>query len=125
MDQMEENEIELETVVLDDTADEILPPSTEKIATTNIEEANKVEKIVRFPVTRIKHLVKMDPDVNLCSQEALFLITKTTEFFVECLSKEAYSYTSQSKKKTVQKRDVEQAIDAVDALAFLEGVLDS
>jgi DNA polymerase epsilon subunit 4 len=41
------------------------------------------------------------------------------------LSKEAYSYTSQSKKKTVQKRDVEQAIDAVDALAFLEGVLDS
>ena len=78
MDQMEENEIELETVVIDDTADEILPLSTEKIANTNIEEANKVEKIVRFPVTRIKHLVKMDPDVNLCSQEALFLITKTT-----------------------------------------------
>ena len=64
--------------MIDDTADEILPLSNEKIATTNIEEANKVEKIVRFPVTRIKHLVKMDPDVNLCSQEALFLITKTT-----------------------------------------------
>jgi DNA polymerase epsilon subunit 4 len=76
MDQMEENEIELETVVINDTADEGLL-STEKIS-TNVEEANKVEKIVRFPITRIKHLVKMDPDVNLCSQEALFLITKTT-----------------------------------------------
>ena len=47
------------------------------------------------------------------------------ELFVECLAKESYSYTAQSKKKTVQKRDVEQSIDAVDALAFLEGVLDS
>jgi DNA polymerase epsilon subunit 4 len=53
------------------------------------------------------------------------LFCSVQEFFVECLSKEAYSYTSQSKKKTVQKRDVERAIDAVDALAFLEGILDS
>jgi DNA polymerase epsilon subunit 4 len=81
MDHMEENEIELETVVIDDTADESLPLSTEKINTINVEETNKVEKIVRIPITRIKHLVKMDPDVNLCSQEALFLITKTTVNF--------------------------------------------
>jgi len=87
MDQMEENEIELETIVIDNTsdtvcaADESLPLATEKINTINIEETNKVEKIVRFPITRIKHLVKMDPDVNLCSQEALFLITKTTVNF--------------------------------------------
>ena len=47
------------------------------------------------------------------------------EFLIECLSKEAYSYTVLSKRKTVQKRDVEQAIESVDALAFLEGVLDS
>ena len=38
----------------------------------------RTEKIVRFPLTRIKALVKMDPDVHLCSQEALFLITKAT-----------------------------------------------
>ncbi|KZS13108.1 putative DNA polymerase epsilon subunit 4 [Daphnia magna] len=128
MDQMEENEIELETVVIDDNVDSTdfnnVPTDTVSAA-ISVEECNKVEKLVKFPITRIKHLVKMDPDVNLCSQEALFLITKTTEFFVECLSKEAYSYTAQSKKKTVQKKDVEQAIDAVDALAFLEGVLDS
>ena len=45
--------------------------------------------------------------------------------FIECLTKEAYLHTSQAKKKTIQKRDVEQSIDSVDALAFLEGVLDS
>lgn len=79
MDQMEENEIELETVVVDINAESGLE-ATEKSASSNAgsEESNKVEKLVRFPITRIKHLVKMDPDVNLCSQEALFLITKTT-----------------------------------------------
>ena len=46
------------------------------------------------------------------------------ELFVECLTKEAHNYTIQSKKKTVQKRDIEQSIEAVDALAFLEGVME-
>ena len=79
MDQMEENEIELETVVVDSNpeSDTLILESAEKTS-TNVEETNKVEKLVRLPLTRIKHIVKMDPDVNLCSQEALFLITKTT-----------------------------------------------
>lgn len=47
------------------------------------------------------------------------------ELFVEQLAAEAYTYTAQAKKKTIQKRDVEQSIEAVDALVFLEGILDS
>lgn len=130
---MEDNEIELESVVIDSNAELVTDSHTELAIDSNTElvgndKANneeKTEKLVRFPITRIKHLVKMDPDVNLCSHDALFLITKATELFVECLSKEAYAYTSQVQKKTVQKRDVEQSIEAVDALAFLEGILDS
>lgn len=45
------------------------------------------------------------------------------ELFIESLAKEAYKYTSQSKKKTVQKHDVQSAIDNVDALVFLEGAM--
>lgn len=43
---------------------------------------------------------------------------------MECLTKEAYNYTAQSKKKTIQKRDIEQSVETVDALAFLEGVME-
>lgn len=46
------------------------------------------------------------------------------ELFIDSLAKEAYKYTAQAKKRTVQKRDVENAIDNVDALVFLEGMLD-
>ncbi|EZA53340.1 hypothetical protein DMN91_005350 [Ooceraea biroi] len=82
------------------------------------------EKLVRLPVARIKALIKMDPEVTMITQEAVFLITKSAEFFIDSLAKEAYKYTAQAKKKMVQKRDVESAIDNVDALVFLEGTLD-
>ena len=79
MDQMEENEIELETVVIDSNkeSDSLILASTEETS-PSVEETNKVEKLARIPVTRVKQIVKMDPDVSLCSKEALFLIAKTT-----------------------------------------------
>ncbi|EGI64723.1 PREDICTED: DNA polymerase epsilon subunit 4 [Acromyrmex echinatior] len=82
------------------------------------------EKLIRLPLGRIKTIIKMDPEVCLVNQEATFLVAKSVEFFIESLAKEAYKYTVQAKKKTVQKRDVENAIDNVDALVFLEGMLD-
>lgn len=46
------------------------------------------------------------------------------ELFIDSLAKEAYKYTVQTKKKTVQKRDIENAINNVDALVFLEEMLE-
>ncbi|XP_031836313.1 DNA polymerase epsilon subunit 4 [Nomia melanderi] len=81
------------------------------------------EKLVKLPLGRIKTIIKMDPEVNMINQEAVFLIAKSTELFIDSLAKESYKYTAQMKKKTVQKRDVESAINNVDALVFLEGML--
>lgn len=63
----------------------------------------------------------MDPDVNMASQEAVYLITKSVELFVESLAIESFSHT---KKKTITKVDVDKAIDAVEALAFLDGAME-
>nr|CAD7444591.1 unnamed protein product [Timema bartmani]CAD7456227.1 unnamed protein product [Timema tahoe] len=87
-------------------------------------EEEKSEKLLKLPLSRIKHIMKVDPEVSLASQEAVFLITKATELFIDSIVKEAYFYTSQAKKKTIQRKDIDSAIDAVDCLAFLEGALD-
>ncbi|KAK3922287.1 DNA polymerase epsilon subunit 4 [Frankliniella fusca] len=89
----------------------------------NIAEEEKSEKLVKLPLSRIKSIIKMDPDVNLASQEAVFLIAKATELFIESLARESYTHTAQSKKKTVQKKDVDAAISSSDSLLFLEGTL--
>ena len=87
-------------------------------------DETRQEKLTRFPMGRIRHIMKMDPDVKVVTPEATFLVNKSLELFVESLVWEAHRYTEISRKKTMAKSDVERAIDGVDALAFLEGALD-
>ncbi|XP_077981673.1 DNA polymerase epsilon subunit 4-like [Glandiceps talaboti] len=95
-----------------------------KETVVNSGESEKPCRLTRFPLTRVKHMMKMDPDVTLASQEAVYLITKATEMFVENLSKYSHNYTSQGKRKTIQRKDVDSSIQALDEFAFLEGALD-
>ncbi|XP_066504299.1 DNA polymerase epsilon subunit 4 [Hoplias malabaricus] len=78
----------------------------------------------KLPLTRIKALMKADPDLNLASQESVFIIAKATELFVEMIAKDALVYAQQGKRKTLQRKDLDNAIEAIDEFAFLEGTLD-
>ncbi|OXB69425.1 UNVERIFIED_CONTAM: hypothetical protein H355_014097 [Colinus virginianus] len=78
----------------------------------------------RLPLARVKALVKADPDVSLASQEAVFVLARAAELFVETIAKDAYVYAQQGKRKTLQRKDLDNAIEAVDEFAFLEGTLD-
>ncbi|XP_033321654.1 DNA polymerase epsilon subunit 4 [Megalopta genalis] len=97
--------------------------SQDEIENNNRMDEEQKEKLVKLPLGRIKSIIKMDPDVHMINQEAVFLIAKSTELFIDSLAKESYKYTAQMKKKTIQKRDIESAINNVDALVFLEGTL--
>lgn len=72
---------------------------------------------------RIRNIMKLDPDLQTASNEAVFAVTRAVELFIESLARESFTYTAQAKKKTIQKRDVELAISAVDSLTFLDGAL--
>merc|ERR1719367_835668 len=82
------------------------------------------EKLTKFQISRIKRIMMMDSDVHLISKEALFLITKALELFVQSLAWEAGKYTLAAHKKTVTKLHIEEAIDGVESLAFLDGAMD-
>lgn len=82
-----QDEIDLEGDVSqnDGTSDDVLD-------TANTENDNELpsaigeepsEKILRLPLSRVKKIMKMDPDVSIASQEAVFLITKATVKIVE------------------------------------------
>ncbi|XP_056324779.1 DNA polymerase epsilon subunit 4 [Danio aesculapii] len=81
-------------------------------------------RLVKLPLSRIKTLMKADPDVSLASQESVFIIAKATELFVEMIAKDALVYAQQGKRKTLQRKDLDNAIEAIDEFAFLEGTLD-
>ncbi|KAK0142776.1 DNA polymerase epsilon subunit 4 [Merluccius polli] len=78
-------------------------------------------RVSKLPLARIKALMKADPDVSLASQESVFIIAKATELFVEMIAKDALVYAQQGKRKTLQRKDLDNAIEAIDEFAFLEG----
>ncbi|XP_070977422.1 DNA polymerase epsilon subunit 4 [Oncorhynchus clarkii lewisi] len=82
-------------------------------------------RLAKLPLSRIKALMKADPDVSLASHESVFIIAKATELFVEMIAKDALVYAQQGKRKTLQRKDLDNAIEAIDEFAFLEGTLDA
>ncbi|XP_020840968.1 DNA polymerase epsilon subunit 4 [Phascolarctos cinereus] len=81
-------------------------------------------RLSRLPLARVKALVKADPDVTLAGQEAIFILARAAELFVETIARDAYFSAQQGKRKTLQRKDLDNAIEAVDEFAFLEGTLD-
>ncbi|XP_068225184.1 DNA polymerase epsilon subunit 4-like [Palaemon carinicauda] len=82
------------------------------------------ERGCQLPLARIKRIMKADPDLQLCNQDAVFLVAKATELFIDSLVQEVCQYTVQSRKKTVSKRDLDNCINAIDTLAFLDGAME-
>ena len=79
---MEEESIDIE---ISDYSEELV--GSETLHSINITEAathsepkvKKTEdKLVKLPFSRVKTLIKLDPDVNLANQESVFLISKAT-----------------------------------------------
>ena len=68
--------------------------------------------------------MKLDPEVGMVNADAIFLINKAVEEFIQCLAVESYHHTTSSKKKTIMKDHVTIAIETTDELAFLDGAME-
>ena len=100
---------------------------------------------VQLPLTRVRNIIKSDPDTTLAGQEAVLLIAKArphrqlahthtlfithahmqaTELFIAHLAQKAHAHTLQGKRKTVQRRDIDACVPLHDELVFLERALD-
>lgn len=124
-DEIEEDEVE-------ETVDELENDTELNTDECNSNEKNQLSKksiiqdrskLIQLPLGRIKNIMKLDPDANMMSKEAIFMVGKATELFIECLSKECM-VQKDPKKKTIQKRDVDQVFASADSLMFLEGAID-
>lgn len=97
---------------------------TEIDGSSATQDASATERVFKLPLTRVKAIMKSDPDVSLASSEAVVALAKAAELFIQMLSKDAISSTMQSKRKTLQRKDLDTVMDTRDSYAFLEGTLD-
>ncbi|KAK8738906.1 hypothetical protein OTU49_003728 [Cherax quadricarinatus] len=70
-----------------------------------------------LPTQRVKMIMKSCPDVEMVPQEALHLITKATELFVQYLAEE--SYKKVASKDRIDYDDLSNAVHDIEHLEFL------
>lgn len=84
--------------------------------------SSQPDTLCQLPIARIKRIMKFDPEVGLVNQEATLLVAKATELFIRAFSRQVGKYTLQCKRKTLQKKDIDEVIERVTDFEFLEGV---
>ena len=83
----------------------------------------EVVKDQKLPLARIKKIMKSDEDVRMISAEAPVLFAKACEMFIIEMTIRAYYHAKQSKRKTLQRSDIAQAIARTEIYDFLLDVI--
>ncbi len=89
----------------------------------NIQEGNENKKertsLIRYPLAKIKNIMKLDNDIKLCQKDAYTVIGKLTEMFLQELARDAYAVCKSCKRKTINLEDINSAIKMNPKMGFI------
>ncbi|KXX83387.1 DNA polymerase epsilon subunit C [Madurella mycetomatis] len=93
--------------------------------TTAIPPRKEVTGQTQLPLTRVKKIIAVDPDITVCSNNAAFVVTLATEMFIQYLTGEAQNMTKLERKprRNIQYKDLANAVTHQDNLEFLEDII--
>ncbi|RID57082.1 hypothetical protein BRARA_F00488 [Brassica rapa] len=76
-------------------------------------------KMIRFPMNRIRRIMRSDNSAPQIMQDAVFLVNKATELFIERFSEEAYGSSVQDKKKFIHYKHLSSVVSNEERYEFL------
>ncbi|ESQ36096.1 hypothetical protein EUTSA_v10008787mg [Eutrema salsugineum] len=76
-------------------------------------------KTIRFPMNRIRRIMRSDNTAPQIMQDAVFLVNKATELFIERFSEEAYESSVQDKKKFIHYKHLSSVVSNEERYEFL------
>eukprot|EP01080_Neovahlkampfia_damariscottae_P007764 gene7764-12234_t len=89
------------------------------------EEEIDLKNLADLPLARVKRIMKSDTDVKLISQEAVLLVTKAAENLLSELAKDSVTQTIKENRKTIQYKDIVNAVKDKNHFDFLEDIVPS
>ncbi|KAI4336588.1 hypothetical protein L6164_015098 [Bauhinia variegata] len=63
-----------------------------------------------FPTGRVKRIMKLDSDINRVNSEGLFLVSRSTELFLQFLAEKSAQVAFEKKRKTVKLEHIRIAV---------------
>lgn len=89
----------------------------------SIESDNYDFKSHALPLARIKRVMKCDEDVKMISAEAPILFAKACDIFITEITMRAWAHAEENKRRTLQKSDIQAAIQTSDIFDFLIDII--
>lgn len=91
------------------------------IKDVNENEEIKKEKtsLMRYPLAKIKNIIKLDSDIKLCQKDVYTVIGKLTELFLQDLAQGAYNICKSCKRKTINLEDINSTIKMNPKMGFI------
>ncbi|KAF6172362.1 hypothetical protein GIB67_035398 [Kingdonia uniflora] len=77
----------------------------------------------QLPIARIKRIMKANEEVKMTSADAPIVFAKACEFFIQELTLRSWLHTEESRRRTLQRDDIANAISHGDVLDFLVDVV--
>ena len=75
----------------------------------------------KLPVSRVRLIIKSDPDVSSVSEEAVFMITKATEAFIEYMAEQVLD--ANGNPQTIEYDHVAHLVQTQGKLSFLREMI--
>ncbi|ESW19751.1 hypothetical protein PHAVU_006G152500 [Phaseolus vulgaris] len=88
-----------------------------------IEEGTDLRSRPSMPLSRIKKIMKSDPDVKLVSAETPVLFSKACELFIMELTMKAWANAENNSRGKIQKTDIASAIAGTEVFDFLDDIV--
>ena len=85
--------------------------------TSNSEQKNENDMI--FPLSRIRKICRLDPEVKGMSKESTILVTKALECFLGRMANDAWSMAKMHQKRTIHAQDVLDTCSLKETFFFL------
>jgi len=79
----------------------------------------------QLPLSRVKKIIGLDSDINICSNNAAFVITLATEMFIQYMAEQGHNVVKSERKprRNIQYRDLSNAVARLDNLEFLVDIV--
>jgi len=88
------------------------------------ENERYVRQVVsQLPISKIKRIMKMDPETKLIQNDSVLLVAFAAELFIKALSTASARVAVKNKRKTIKKEDIETCVRNLDYFEFLEDML--
>ena len=94
------------------------------MASTTDQTKTSSTRSYQLPLTKVKSIIKLDPDTQMISADSVYILTLATEEFIRMLTRDAHSSMKQCASKRLDRLHIFSSVNTNPLYEFLDGSFD-